>query len=182
MSKSAEREELVRKKVQEEDAREQLATMDARQLVLMFLKEEKGYLDEDIEIDKKFIVSVKEGPSPIEETVSVDYIIRLEGSSYMAIKCSMSVESRERHMLAFSRVVDSRQIPCSVVTDGLKAHIIDTASGKVASGGLENLPSRQEAIKEMENMEFAECPPAKKEGEKRILLAFECTRCPGDTQ
>lgn len=180
MSKSAEREELVRKKVQEEDAREQLATMDARQLVLMFLKEEKGYLDEDIEIDREFIVSVKEGPSPIEEAVSVDYVIRLEGIPYMAIKCSMAVESRERHMLAFSRVVDSRQIPYSVVTDGLKALIIDTVSGKVTAEGLENLPSRQEALKDMENMELTECPPVKKEGEKRILLAFECASCPTD--
>jgi hypothetical protein len=180
MSESTEREEIVREKLKEEDAREQLATMDARQLVLTFLKEEKSYLDEDIEIDRKFVVSVKEGPSPFEEPVSVDYIIRLEGSPYMAIKCSMAVESRERHVLAFSRVVESRQIPYSVVTDGLKAHIIDTVSGKITAKGLENLPTRLEAIKDMENIELLECPPVKMLGEKRILLAFECASCPKD--
>ena len=181
MSECADRKEIVRGKLNEEDARERLATKDAREIALAFLKEEKGYLDEDIEIDREFSVSIKEGPSKIEETVSVDYIIRLQGIPYMAIKCSMSVESRERHILAFSRVVDSTQMPYSVVTDGLKAHITDTASGKVIATEMENIPSRKEALKDMETFEASECPPENMVGEKRILLAFECTSCPKES-
>jgi hypothetical protein len=181
MSECADREELVREKLDEEDAREQMATKDARELTLAFLKDEKGYLEEDIEIDREFVVSVKDGPSHIEEPVSVDYIIRLQDIPYMAIKCSMAVESRERHILAFSRVVESMQIPYSVVTDGLKAHIIDTVSGAVVSRKLEKLPSRKEALKDIETRELSECPPAKIVGEKRILLAFECASCPRES-
>jgi hypothetical protein len=174
MSECFDRKELIRKKIQVEEEAERIATGDARELVGEFLRAKKGYLPEDIETDREFVVRT----GSHEDTVSVDYIVRLKGKRYMAIKCSMSLESRERHVVSFSRVADSVQIPYCVVTDGIKAYLIETVSGKKLSEEMDALPSREEAMGDMEAVEFEQYPPEKAEKEKRILLAFECTSCP----
>lgn len=168
-----ERARLVAEKIRAEDERETLATKDAREIIGELLTQ-KGYLPGDLEIDREF--SIRAGGR--EDTASVDYIVRLEGRRYMAVKCSMALESRERHVLAFGRVVDRYQIPYCVITDGLTARLMDTQSGKTLSEELDAIPSREEALRDIWTLEFRECPPERKAKETRILLAFECAACP----
>jgi hypothetical protein len=168
-----EREKLIREKVVSEDEAEAAATHDAR-LIIRELLMERGYLPDEVEVDREFTIAA----GGRTENSSVDYIIKLKGRRYMSIKCSMALVSRERHVLAFSRVVDSCQIPYSVITDGMDARLMDTATGKVLAEGLGAIPHRARALADVEEVEFKEFPPAKKERETMILQAFECTGCP----
>ncbi|MEJ2183225.1 MAG: type I restriction enzyme HsdR N-terminal domain-containing protein [Nitrospirota bacterium] len=172
MSLHPDRKKLIKDKMRSHEERETLATSDARSIVSELLQR-KGYLPEDIEKDRVF--TVRAGQK--EDTASVDFIIRLRGKRYMAIKCSMALVSRERHVLAFSRAVDEDQIPYSVITDGLRANLMETSTGRVISEELDALPSRQEAMEEAARLRYGPCPPERKEKETRILLAFECARC-----
>lgn len=173
MNGQEERKKLVEEKIRAEDEKEAIATGDAREIVGGLLRE-KGYQREDIERDSEFSIAAGDK----EDTASADFIIRLGGRRYMAIKCTMALESRQRHILSFSRVVDEYQIPYSVVTDGLKAYLMDTLSGRVISEDLDALPARDEAAKDIEALTFSKLPPERKDKETRILLAFECASCP----
>lgn len=173
MSDKSERERLIREKVRSEDEGEALATGDAKLLTGRLLAE-RGYPPGELEVDKEFVVTARGR----RETASVDYIIKLRGRPYMAIKCSMALVSRQRHVLAFSRAVDDRIIPYSAVTDGIHAHIMETSTGRVISESLEGIPSREEAMKELQYLKYQECLPEKKEKEAMILQAFECASCP----
>lgn len=173
MSDKSERERIIREKVHSEDKSEALATGDAKLLTGRLLAE-RGYPPGEVEVDRKFTVAARGR----RETASVDYIITLRGRPYMAIKCSMALVSRQRHVLAFSRVVDDRIIPYCAVTDGIHAHVMETFTGKVISESLDGIPSREEAMKELQYLKYQECPPERREKEAMILQAFECASCP----
>lgn len=159
-------------KARQNDANELLYAMDARQAAENALRR-KCYRNDEMETGREYKVSV-DGRS---ESVRVDLIIRLAGRAFMAIKCSVAVESRSRHVLAISRVVESPVIPYSLITDGSLAHLMDTATGKVISESMDELPDRDAAIKMLESVKPFAMPSARIEKEKRILLAFECTEC-----
>jgi len=173
MSDKSDRERLIREKVRSEDKGEALVTGDAKLLTGQLLAE-RGYLPEEVEVDRKFTVIARGR----RESASVDYLIRLRGRPYMAIKCSMALVSRQRHVLAFSRVVDDCIIPYAAVTDGIHAHVMEASTGRVISESLEGIPSREEAMKERQYLKYQECPPERKEKEAMILQAFECASCP----
>ena len=175
MSEDAKHKKLVQEKLITMDETERHQTEAVREEMFKFLIEHKGYLPEDIERDRVFPVSV----SGCEDTVSTDFIISLKGRRSMAVKCAAgSVDSRVRHITAFSRVVDEYQIPRCLVTDGEDTRLIDTITGKPVSEDIFSVPSREDALKQIEGMEFTTCPPERMEKEKRILLAFESVRCP----
>lgn len=145
-----------------------------RQTVNDFLIDEKGYSRADMEFDKEFEVLL-DGRKFL---TSVDYIIKLNGRRFMVIKCSPgSLESRERHLIAFARVVDAHQIPFAVLTEGSYARVLDAVSGRLVSEGLDSIPDRAQAVKIMGSMEFKPYPPERMEREKRILLAFDVIKC-----
>lgn len=175
MPEELDREKLVKEKLRMMDEAERYQTEAVREEMLRFLTEHRGYSPEDIERDRKFTISV----TGCEESVSTDFIIRLGGRRLMAIKCAAgSVDTRERHITAFARVVDDYQIPFCLVTDGENTRLIDTLTGKVVSEDISAVPSKEEALSQVEDMEFSPCPPEKLEKLKRILLAFETVRCP----
>ncbi len=175
MSEDPEHEKLVKEKLRIMDDAERHQAEAVREEMFKFLIEHKGYLPEDIENDRAFPVSV----SGCEDAVSTDFIISLKGRRFMAVKCAAgSVDSRERHITAFSRVVDEYQIPLCLVTDGEDTRLIDTITGKTVSEDIYSVPSKEDALQQIEGMEFTACPPERMEKEKRILLAFESVRCP----
>lgn len=175
MSEELNRQKRIQEKIQTEETVERRDTEAVKQAMLEFLRDHKGYLSGEIEIDREFQFSI----SDRQETSSTDFIIKLKGKRFMAIRCAASaLESRERHILAFSRVVDSYQIPLSVVTDGLHARLIDTVSGDIISEDINSIPSREEALGRIEGMQFVQYPAERMEKEKRILLAFDSISCP----
>lgn len=162
-------EEKIRKR--EMDAERTLDTIREIIRELLFYK---GYSKEEIEEDRTFDVELN-GEKTI---VSMDYIIRFNERRLMVIKCSPgALDSRQRHIVSFARVVDSYQIPLAVATDGLKALVFDTLTGKLIKEGLEFIPSKEEAEGLVTTLKFIPFPSEKLEREKRVLLAFEAIRC-----
>jgi hypothetical protein len=175
MSSEHQREKLAAEKARAMDEIERMQTETVREEMLRFLTEHRGYAPEDVEKDKEFRVGV----AGCEETVSTDYIIKLRGKRFMAIKCAAgAVDSRERHIISFARVVDEYQIPYCLVTDGENTRVMDAVRGEVVSEDIYAVPRKEEALELFRKMELPPYPPEKLEREKRILLAFETVRCP----
>jgi hypothetical protein len=171
---SPDRQKLVEEKIRNTEAQALTSLAMIRRVVKDYLIHEKGYRDEDIEVDAEFGVFVDNR----ETRVSVDYILNLLGRRLMVIKCSPgAVESRERHLVSLARVVDSYRIPFAVVTDGVHARVLDTLKGKAIAEGLDSLPERPRAVEMIDVIEFGPYPPERAEKEKRILLAFESIKC-----
>jgi hypothetical protein len=168
------RQKLIEEKIMKRDDNALKGLELIRERVWDFLIQEKGYLEGDIEVDRHFEIGIDD----IKASISVDYLITLGGRRFMVVKCTPgALESRERHLVSFARVVDSYQIPLAVVTDGLKARVMDAMSGKLAGEDLTSMPDRSRAIEVIQSMEFKPYPHDKMEREKRILLAFEAIKC-----
>jgi hypothetical protein len=174
MREDADRQKLVEERIRQSEADALTGLALIREAVRDFLIREKGYRDDDIEVDAGFVIRVDNRETP----VSVDYILRLRGRRFMVIKCSPgAVESRERHLISFARVVGAYQIPYAMVTDGVHARMLDAVKGCVIAEGLDALPARQQAVDMMNSVEFMPYPAERREREERILLAFESIKC-----
>jgi hypothetical protein len=146
-----------------------------REKVERFLREEKGYAREDLELGQAVEVVIGEKRvSPV-----LDIVIRLGDKRLIAIKCSPgSVVSREMEILSMARLLDSYQIPFSVATNGEEGELLDTVTGKVTSKGLEAIPSKAQALEWLERVDFKPLPEKKVEQAKRVLLASDLIKCP----
>jgi hypothetical protein len=174
MPEEIDHQKLIREKIAETEARAVRDLGLIREMVADSLVHAKGYSDGDIETDTVFEIVIEHTKTP----VSVDYILTLNNRRLMVIKCSPgALESRDRHLIAFARVGDAYQIPFAAVTDGLRARILDTKSGKLIAEGLDAIPGRAEALEMLASMEFVPCPAERLEREKRILLAFDAIKC-----
>ena len=88
-----------------------------RQRVAQFLVKEKGFSKEDIEVDVEIEMTVA---GEIYRS-QIDLVVSVDGGAprFMAIKCAAaSLGSREREILAASRLLCENQLPFSVVSDG----------------------------------------------------------------
>lgn len=140
-----------------------------RQAFEKFLVHEKGYAKSDIEVDRELIVQFK-GEDYIS---SIDLIVRCNGKAVMAITCvAGSIGSYEREILAGARLVLDYQIPFAVSTDARDAVILDTLSGKKWGQGLDAIPSKKEALKIIETVEYASFDKSRKEREMIIYRSF----------
>jgi hypothetical protein len=142
----------------------------ARQTIARFLVDEKDYLKGDIEVRKHITLTVDGNKG----TSKVDFVIRLAGRAFMIIIFGPgSLVSRERSTVAAARLIESHEVPFAVVTNGQAAEVLDTKSGKVIAEGLENIPSRPEALKQLETITFEKLSEGRIEREKRILYTFD---------
>ncbi len=165
---------MVLEKLREEERGIVMMTGFIRERVYEFLVREKGYLEEDIEIDAPFEVET----STQRERCSVDFIVRAGGKRIVAIKCAVSaLESIERHVLAFSRVVEKNvMIPFSVVTRSDHSRVMRTENGELVSEDLAAIPDKSAATL-IAGSWLAALPPERAEKERRILLAFNGLDC-----
>ncbi len=165
----AEHEKRVMEKVRLEEELDRFATEGIRAHMLQYLKADRGYGAGELEVDLRFIVD--------GEPSSVDFIITVDGKRLMAVKCApTALESRERHILAFCRVVHDCLIPMAVVTDGTEARLLDTATGRLVSETMEGIPRR--AGLDISAFSFIKCPERRLEKEKLILRAYNSISCP----
>lgn len=172
-----ERKQLIESHLAEEGHFEKVRLTYVQRKVVDFLLTQKGYLPDDVEIDREFSVAL----SDVTITVKADVSLVLNGRRVMVITCAVnSLESWERHAAAFCRVVESYQIPYAVVTDGEEARMIDAIQGRVISEGIGSIPTRGEAVDLIGHIDFTPCPEGRCEREKRILYAFDAIRCPFD--
>jgi hypothetical protein len=143
-----------------------------RQMVEKFLVNQKGYLKADIAIDVDIEIFVA------GETYrsQVDLVVSIDGGStpFMAIKCAAaSLGSREREILAASRLLGENQLPFSVVSDGKNAVVLDTISGRKLGEGLNAIPSKEEAREKLKKMVNVPFPEEKQEREKLIFRSYD---------
>ncbi len=158
---------------QEIEDGERLA-VEARKMVSFLLLEKKGYQREDIE--EKVVFEVKLG----QETVysSVDFVISVAGKKAMVIKCAEgALSSRERHVVAAARLLDSPPVPIAVVADPVNAEVLDVATGKVVGEGFGAIPIKDQIIQMLSEGFSKTLSLEQLEKEKRILLAFDAIRC-----
>jgi len=143
-----------------------------RQMFVQFLVKEKGFSKEDIEVDVDIEMTVagETYRSQIDLVVSVDGgVTRL-----MAVKCAAaSLGSREREILAASRLLAENQLPFSVVSDGKTAIVLDTVSGKKLGEGLNAIPAKGEAREKLKTLQLRPFPKEKLEREKLIFRSYD---------
>jgi len=167
-----EREKLIKKKIEEEDFIEMMTHKGVKQRILEILIREKGFDPDDIETDPEFTLQL----SDCRASVGIDFIINLHAASFMVIKCvPTAIDSWERYVVSFARVIKDYQIPYAAVTDGKNTKIFDILS---ATETAKSFYSRREAVHLMENFKKIPCPPKRTEKEKRIIYAFEGIKCP----
>ncbi|MGB9822859.1 type I restriction enzyme HsdR N-terminal domain-containing protein [Thermodesulfovibrio sp.] len=141
-----------------------------QRLMIQYLIE-RGYTLDNIELNRGYEVVVSEKEKFI---TSVDILIRLQEKVLYAIKCTpASIESWERFMLAFCRVVEPYQIPFAMVTDGRQGRLINILTGEVKE--TMDIPKKEDLF--ASSLKFMPYPSEKLPKEKRILYAFDAIKC-----
>ena len=143
-----------------------------RQMFVQFLVKEKGFSKEDIEVDVDIEMTVA------GETYrsQIDLVVSVDGGAtrFMAVKCAAaSLGSREREILAASRLLAENQLPFSVVSDGKTAIVLDTVSGKKLGEGLNAIPSKGEVREKLKTLQLRPFPKDKLEREKLIFRSYD---------
>lgn len=141
-----------------------------RQAAERMLVEEKGYDPGDIELDVELTVDVA---GEIYRG-RIDMVVSVEGVRFMAIKCAAgSLGSREREILAASRLLESVPLPRAVATDGRTAIVLDGMNGETIGEGTGSIPSKEEAKGLIRKQEHAAMPAGRLEKEKLIFRSYD---------
>ncbi len=141
-----------------------------RQEVERFLVENKGFAKEDIEVDVPIEMYI------VEKVYRsyVDLVVSVDGTRYMAVKCAAgSLGSREREIIAASRLLEKYQLPFSIVSDGKTAIVLDTVSGKKLEEGLNAIPSKDKLKKNLAAMQLEPLSEKRLEKEKLIFRSYD---------
>jgi len=149
-----------------------------RQKIARLLINYKGYQKNDIKPRQDLLVQAGENKAVIK----IDFLINLSGKICMILKFGPgSIVTRRRPLLAASRILAPYQIPIAVVTNGEDAEVLEGASGRVISRGLETIPSREQLIESVFPDLFKRIPAERAEMESRILYCYEVDgSCPCD--
>ena len=144
-----------------------------RQAVERFLVKEKGYFKADIAVDVDIAMTVAGDiyQSQVDLVVSVGE----DPIGFMAFKCAAaSLGSREREIVAAARLLEANyQIPYAVVSDGNTAIVLDTISGKKTGEGMTAIPSKEQAIEIMKNIDLISFPKERVERERLIFRTYD---------
>jgi hypothetical protein len=173
------RQALISEQVAHEERVANMGLDRVRLMIADYLMSEKGYLKEDIETEKEFRVELNDASF----AVKADIVVKVAGSSFLLVKCAMSSpESWERFSNALSRVACAETIPFCLVTDGEFAHLINVQTGEIACEGFKDFPSKQEAIRLVDEISKKPFSCKTPEKEKRILFAFSGIGCPTEEE
>ena len=149
-----------------------------RQKIARLLVNRKGYRKDDIKPRTDLLVKAGEKRAIIK----IDYLIRLANRVCMIIRFGPgSIVTRHRPLLAASRIVTPYQIPIAVATNGEDAEVLEGASGRLISQGLDTIPARENLHAVVSGERFDPIPPERAEMESRILYCYEVDgSCPCD--
>ncbi len=148
-----------------------------RQKMLRFLLEEKGFLKEDIHLDRQIRYEI----DGTEMVSLVDISIELCGRTMMVWKCaSGSVVSRERQIIASSRLLEDYLVPLAVVTNGRDLELLDTATERLKGEGFDCLPDRKELARVAEGFLPRPTKKDKLANEQRVLYTYDAIACPSN--
>jgi hypothetical protein len=149
-----------------------------RQKIARLLVDQKGYRKTDITPRHELKIDVDDRCARLQ----ISYTVILGRSIAMVLHYGPgSLVTRHRPILAMSRLVQARQVPLAVVTNGEDADILDGVSGNVIATGLNQIPAKTQLSDIVAARQWPEVPPKRREMESRILMAFEIDgRCPCD--
>jgi hypothetical protein len=146
-----------------------------RQKILRFLIEKKGFLKEDIAVDRE-ITFAMEG---VDVSSLVDISVRLNGLTLMIWKCaSGSVVSRQRQIIAAARLLEKYVVPFAAVTNGQEVEILDTSTEKVIGSGFGSIPARHALLGMGQGLSLRVPNARKIVFEQRILYTYDALSCP----
>ncbi len=141
----------------------------SRQIFEKFIVDTKGYDKSEVLVDVPLTVQFKGE----DYHSAIDLIVRVKDRPFMAVTCvAGSIGSYEREILAGARLVNDDLVPLAVTTDGRNAVVMETRTGRTVGKGLEAVPSRQEAEKELSEIKPTQLDPAKRDGEMIIYRSF----------
>lgn len=146
-----------------------------RQMTLRFLIEDKGFFREELVPDMAIRFDL-EG-----EAVRslVDIAVRLDNKTLMVWKCaSGSLVSRERQIIASSRLLEDYAIPFAAVTNGKDIEIIDAYSEKVIGTDFPSVFSRHKLLSISKDISLKPANKKKLIYEQRILNTYDAISCP----
>jgi len=149
-----------------------------RQKIARLLINHKGYQKNDIKPRNNLLVQAGENRAIIK----IDFLINLSGKVCMIIKFGPgSIVTRRRPLLAASRISAPYQIPIAVVTNGENAEILEGATGRIISQGLDTIPGKEQLAEMIVAYHFKPIPAERVEMESRILYCYEVDgSCPCD--
>lgn len=134
---------------------------------------DRGYTMSDLELNKYYEVLVSETEKFF---TSVDVLVVLDGKTVMAIKCTpASIDSWQRFMLAFCRVVEPYQIPFAFITDSIEGRLMKVLTGEVIE--TMEIPTKEELLNLLPSLNFLPYDGKKIHKERRILYAFDAIKC-----
>lgn len=141
-----------------------------RQKLARLLIEVKGYEKGDIEPRQRIEMEI-EGKKVLS---LIDFVVSAGGSRFMVIKFGPgSLVTRERPALAAARILGECHIPVTIVTNGEDAEVLDTNSGKLIATGIDAIPDKTSALKNLEKISCNSLSPEQIEAEKRIISAYD---------
>lgn len=141
-----------------------------RQAVERFLVEEKGYAKTDIQVDAPIEINVDGEPY----SSTIDLLVGLKGKKVMAVRCvAGSLGSWEREILSAARLLAPYQIPRAIVSDGSKAIVLDTVTGKTMGGEMADIPSKSAAAELVEDTNLQPYPEERVAREKIIFRSYD---------
>jgi hypothetical protein len=149
-----------------------------RQQLARLLVEHKGYFKNQIHPRFELRVAAENK----QAILKIDFVVHLSERICMILKYGPgSLVTRHRPALAASRLVAPYQVPIAVVTNGEDADILEGATGKIISSGLESIPVQAALVQRAEKTDFDPISTKQAEMESRILYAFEVDgSCPCD--
>ena len=148
-----------------------------RDRIVRLLLSEKGYQEEDLELDVPFSLVI--GPETFSLKASI--LIQMDGKKVVLIKCGAgSIMARERAALALARMFTDYQIPLTVVTNSEDATLLNTLNGETLDCGLGAILEKGQLLDRLEGLSYVPLPEKRLQMEKRILSAFEALGMHGE--
>ena len=148
-----------------------------RDRIVRLLLSEKGYQEEDLELDVPFSLVI--GPETFSLKASI--LIQMGGKKVALIKCGAgSIMARERAALALARMFTDYQIPLTIVTNSEDATLLNTLTGETLDCGLGAILEKGQILDRLEGLSYMPLPEKRLQMEKRILSAFEALGMHGE--
>lgn len=141
-----------------------------RQAFEQILVKLKGFEKVDVEVDVPLHLTVAGKPY----NSRIDLVVSAGGRRIMAVKCAAgSLGSREREIVAAARLLESYQIPVSIVTDGKDAIVLNTLTGEITGEGIDAIPSREALVGMFGEIKWIPFPENRLEREKLIFRTYD---------
>lgn len=141
-----------------------------RQALARYLVQVKGWAKSDLALDVDIHLQIGQEIYRSQ----LDLVVGLGEKQWMVCRCCAgSMASRDREVIAAARLLAPYQIPVAVVSDGADAIVYDTITSNKLGEGLADIPSKTDALAQLDLMEFKFLPPQRRRREALIFRTYD---------